>query len=361
MGLFDRELNGGIASPLSVASSGGGGGGGTPGGADTQVQYNDGGAFGGDALFRWVNPQLFLGPDPGGAVPGKLFINTGGASDGFVVTNGVTAGDAAFIFKTFSNGVSFQGTIGTFAGIGDIFIQREGGNLYVGGNIPGTYPGTFASNGVLQVMASGSNQNVFTLLGPSGEGSFSMGTLDASFGNATFIQSSDQTTVTPLRLNAQGGDIIVGGTILPVADDDTNLGSPSFRFSDGHFANILRSFAFLNDPAAANLNIFTEDVTAANSAGIWARTGTTTTSGDSGAWLLETGSAAGSSGIVTLRTGTAGSERGYIDLDALFTLLPRLAADPTHSGLVAGAVYYNTGTDKIKMYNGTTWETVTSV
>ena len=27
----------------------GGGGGGTPGGADTQVQFNDGGAFGGDA------------------------------------------------------------------------------------------------------------------------------------------------------------------------------------------------------------------------------------------------------------------------------------------------------------------------
>ena len=29
--------------------AGGGGGGGTPGGIDTQVQFNDGGAFGGDA------------------------------------------------------------------------------------------------------------------------------------------------------------------------------------------------------------------------------------------------------------------------------------------------------------------------
>jgi hypothetical protein len=36
-----------------VFGSGGGGGGGTPGGADTQVQYNDGGAFAGDANLVW--------------------------------------------------------------------------------------------------------------------------------------------------------------------------------------------------------------------------------------------------------------------------------------------------------------------
>jgi hypothetical protein len=36
-----------------VFGSGGGGGGGTPGGADTQVQYNDGGAFAGDANLTW--------------------------------------------------------------------------------------------------------------------------------------------------------------------------------------------------------------------------------------------------------------------------------------------------------------------
>lgn len=39
--------SGTAASPYSIAASGGGGG--SPGGSDTQVQFNDGGAFGGDA------------------------------------------------------------------------------------------------------------------------------------------------------------------------------------------------------------------------------------------------------------------------------------------------------------------------
>ena len=36
-----------------VSNAGGGGGGGTPGGADTQVQFNDSGSFGGDADFTY--------------------------------------------------------------------------------------------------------------------------------------------------------------------------------------------------------------------------------------------------------------------------------------------------------------------
>lgn len=36
-------------STIYIAASGGGGGGGTPGGSNTQVQFNDGGNFGGDA------------------------------------------------------------------------------------------------------------------------------------------------------------------------------------------------------------------------------------------------------------------------------------------------------------------------
>lgn len=36
-------------------------GGGTPGGADSNVQYNNGGAFGGDSLFVWDDTNKFLG------------------------------------------------------------------------------------------------------------------------------------------------------------------------------------------------------------------------------------------------------------------------------------------------------------
>lgn len=43
----------------------GGGGGGTPGGSDTQVQFNDGGSFGGDSAFVWdkTNDKLTVAGD----------------------------------------------------------------------------------------------------------------------------------------------------------------------------------------------------------------------------------------------------------------------------------------------------------
>lgn len=55
------------------------------------------------------------------------------------------------------------------------------------------------------------------------------------------------------------------------------------------------------------------------------------------------------------------SPTAVIDMSALFVLCPRQAADPAHASLAAGAVYYNTTVNKLKMYNGTTWETVTSL
>lgn len=56
-----------------------GGGGGTPGGSDTQVQFNDGGAFGGDANFVWnkTNNSLSLLGSAGTAV---MLIDTPAAS-----------------------------------------------------------------------------------------------------------------------------------------------------------------------------------------------------------------------------------------------------------------------------------------
>jgi hypothetical protein len=51
----------------------------------------------------------------------------------------------------------------------------------------------------------------------------------------------------------------------------------------------------------------------------------------------------------------------YLQMDSLFVNLPQGASDPSDGGLRAGAIYYNTGDGKIKMYNGATWETITSL
>ncbi len=62
-------LLGQIPKPGGSGSGGGGGGGGTPGGSDTQVQYNNAGAFGGDSNLTWDGATFrdkllsFVGPD----------------------------------------------------------------------------------------------------------------------------------------------------------------------------------------------------------------------------------------------------------------------------------------------------------
>lgn len=69
----------------------------------------------------------------------------------------------------------------------------------------------------------------------------------------------------------------------------------------------------------------------------------------------------GNSGSVSIITGTsAGGSRGNAVVNSNLLVIPKFAADPT-TNLVAGGIYYNTTTNKIKMYNGTTFETVTSV
>jgi len=54
----------------------GSGGGGTPGGADTQVQFNDGGSFGGDSDFVWDKASNLL-TVTGDVYPSNLYVNSG--------------------------------------------------------------------------------------------------------------------------------------------------------------------------------------------------------------------------------------------------------------------------------------------
>ncbi len=91
-----------------------------------------------------------------------------------------------------------------------------------------------------------------------------------------------------------------------------------------------------------------EPTATANSGSLWAVTGSVTGSGSSGSIHLIAGA---------IDSGT----RGFLEIDTLFMIAPKNSADPTSTGLTAGAVYYNTGTNKLKMYNGVTWETITSV
>ena len=104
---------------ISSNTGGGGGGSGTPGGADTNVQYNDGGSFGGDANLVWAKSDRIL----------TIFTYAG--ADGFLVRaaseNGISispgnAGGASFV----------QGNNSDLTGDGPIAFNPGGGNVGVG-------------------------------------------------------------------------------------------------------------------------------------------------------------------------------------------------------------------------------------
>ena len=72
---------------ITIAASGGGGGG-SPGGANTQVQYNNGGAFGADGNFIYDSaaPAVAVGFTAAGQTSGSLF------TDALIATNTVDSG-----------------------------------------------------------------------------------------------------------------------------------------------------------------------------------------------------------------------------------------------------------------------------
>lgn len=85
--------------------------------------------------------------------------------------------------------------------------------------------------------------------------------------------------------------------------------------------------------------------------------GTTADSGFSGGTTIATGDVTGTaaSGNIVLSTGTVGTgDRGYIEMRGLFARMPVGTVDPV-TGITGGELYFNTGTSKLRLYDGSTW------
>jgi len=131
----------------------GGGGGGTPGGSDTQVQFNDGGAFGGDDGLTWdktnniltvgtvaasgyigspsaasantngVDLRIFTGSGDGSGVGGTLSLTAGGGGD---------TGNGGYTAIVGGDGGSTSGNGGAaFTQGGNAGGSGHGGNAYL--------------------------------------------------------------------------------------------------------------------------------------------------------------------------------------------------------------------------------------
>jgi hypothetical protein len=118
---------------IGGSGSGGGGGGGTPGGSTTQVQFNDAGAFAGDADLTWNKTTNVLG------VAGDIDLDDGGT---YTTTLQV-------ITPTSAQTISFPdatGTIGLVAGSSTeaAYASLDGGFT---GAVPFAWDGSFSVDG----------------------------------------------------------------------------------------------------------------------------------------------------------------------------------------------------------------------
>jgi len=100
-----------------VVQSGGGGGGGTPGGSDTQIQFNDAGAFGGNAAFTFDKALYLATIGVASTTTGKwrfansasanyVTVQAGNTSANWTLTLPTTAGTANYFLTTDGSGAS---------------------------------------------------------------------------------------------------------------------------------------------------------------------------------------------------------------------------------------------------------------
>ena len=152
--------------------------------------------------------------------------------------------------------------------------------------------------------------------------------------------------------NYMAGTLSIGGTAInpnAVLQINSNLNQPQ---------NIVVSNSSSSSAAQCGIQLISD----AGTASFNAYSSTFATTDLQSSALLSSGSSANGLIITTattspIRLRTNSVERVRIKSTGQMRFVP-LASDP--SGAEAGDVYYNSTTNKLKVYNGTTWETITS-
>jgi hypothetical protein len=140
-----------------VAQTGGGGGGGTPGGSNTQVQYNDAGAFGGAATFTYddttdtLNVGTISATNIGNITPTNLDGNVANVLHG----DGSWSADQTDYSN--SNVVSLMASFGSNTILTTGLITGDGGGLsnIAGANVSGEVSFAATANSVAGANVSG--------------------------------------------------------------------------------------------------------------------------------------------------------------------------------------------------------------
>jgi len=341
------KTQGAGANPMWDAASGGGG---TPGGSDTQLQFNDAGAFGGDADLAWNKTSNILYIGGPGTIQGAA---VGSTSNGNLVTikggaGGSTSGNGGGV--TISGGTVTDGdgggvTVSAAAGVG---TNKPGGAI----NITG---GANTGNGTPGAINITGGENVAS--GPTG------GHINIVGGAAT---ASPPSTPGEVRITggatgtgSTGGYVVITGGAATGGNYGGKVTITGGAGNSGGNVELLGKDSAGSFGAPGNVT-----VTAGNAAGGFAVGGAVTLTGGNGAsgWR---------GGAVLLKPGT-GSPAGNVGMDnggaiatnatGGFFLIPTCAGTPTGTpaSVPTGAVplVFDTTGVKLWIYTGGAWKGV---
>lgn len=252
---------------------------------------------------------------------------------------------------------------------GDSSTGNSGGlNFYTGAAndsvvVGGTKSGDFLfQTGTPANLADGGSFLVSVIASPGGtNGSINMGAPSvliastvtdvalSSFANLILASADGLTSGAVFLKSGAASDVASGNVVISSGDSDADE-SGAISISTG-----VPAAGF----ASGTINITTSDAATGGSGQINFLTGA-----GAGVISFQTGAGSGNSNGGNLEfvagSGAGTGHRGDMVISNVRTLkLPRVSADPT-GDLVGGDIYFNTVSNKIKVYNGTTWETVVS-
>jgi len=235
--VLQTDGNGG----LSWTAQTGGSGNGTTGGANTQVQFNDAGNFGGSAAFTFTKTSNVLTVS-GNISAGNIAITN------LTTSNTVRGRTATFTGDQYSDGAIYVGSpAGTVLG-SDVVMQitaNAGG--YSQTNFQNINPGPTASSDYILTADNGndtthfldmgitssgwdnSETNVLSGLAPNNgylyvqDGNLSLGVRN---GNTSYKWNFDTT-----------GKLTVAGDIIPTGNNTQSLGSATYQWNDLYLSN----------------------------------------------------------------------------------------------------------------------------
>lgn len=218
-----------------------GGGNATPGGSDTQIQFNSNGAFGGSDSFTFDGTNVIITANNFVANPGAYILQVQGLSGylGSLTEGGVGVAYATTTLNTqYTNITSANTTVGGNIAIGDA-SQSTPGNSYIVANASGVTLGITASEGITL------NGNGIQIGGTGGANIFGVAGAEVVIGGSTggqvtvlsAINSSN--TITATSFSGDGSNL----TNLPQTYGDSNVTS---LLASGNITTNITTLNYLN-------------------------------------------------------------------------------------------------------------------